>query len=96
VIRRARIEDLDTLVPLQHEVHGLHVAQRPDQFKLMSDDDGAAALRGRLEATNVKIWLAERASQVVGYVIAAEQQREAGPWCPARTAKAIRFERRPR
>jgi GNAT superfamily N-acetyltransferase len=89
VIRRARVEDLAALVPLQQAVHQLHLAQRPDQFKPMSDDEAAAALRERFDAPNAKLWLAESAGEIVGYAVTTEQNRESNAWCPARRRSEI-------
>ena len=63
------------LVALQREVHGLHVASRPDFFKPADDEAVAAWFRGLLESADTQIWVAVEAGVVVGNAVAMQQQR---------------------
>ncbi len=83
-IRLARIGDVDTLVELHREVHALHLAERPDQFKATRDDEVTAKYRERLGAAHVKVWLAERQGKAVGHAVAVHYQRAEHAMCPAR------------
>ena len=84
-IRLATLSDAATLAELNGEVQGLHVAERPDQFKVTDPEQVAAWYRQRLEEAGVRIWVAELDAELVGYLLALERQRDDGPFCPARS-----------
>ena len=83
-IRLAKVEDVDALVELHREVHAIHLAERPDQFKATRDHEVAAKFRERLNTSNVKVWIAEQHGKTVGHAVAIHYQRAEHAMCPAR------------
>jgi diamine N-acetyltransferase len=83
-LRRAEAGDVEALVALHREVHELHLAQRPDQFKPTNDEEIARVYRTRLSAANTKVWVALRDGRAVGHIVAIHQQRAEHAMCPAR------------
>ena len=83
-IRRAAPTDVAALVELHREVHALHLAERPDQFKPTRDEEIAGRYRARLSASDTKIWLATLEGRAVGHVVAIHYQRAEHAMCPAR------------
>jgi ribosomal protein S18 acetylase RimI-like enzyme len=69
-VRRAVPGDVDALVTLHQEVQDLHVAARPDQFKVVDRAAVEGRIRELLAATETKVWVAELANDVVGYAAA--------------------------
>jgi GNAT superfamily N-acetyltransferase len=84
-VRRARAEDVEVLVALQREVHGLHVASRPDFFKPTDDAAVAAWFRGLIESADAQIWVAVEADVVLGNAVAMQQQRSESMFSAAHT-----------
>src|SRR5258706_8157240 len=68
-VRRAEEKDLQLLVALHDEVHALHLAARPDQFKPAADGALDARFRELLAASDHKVWVAELHDRVVGYAV---------------------------
>jgi diamine N-acetyltransferase len=83
-IRRAAAGDVEALVALHREVHALHLAERPDQFKPTNDEEIAGVYRTRLNAANTRVWVALRDGRAVGHVVAIHHQRAEHAMCPAR------------
>lgn len=83
-IRLAGAGDVDALVELHREVHTIHLAERPDQFKATRHDEVAAKFLERLSAAHVKVWIAERDGKAVGHAVAVHYQRAEHAMCPAR------------
>jgi GNAT superfamily N-acetyltransferase len=83
-IRRAEAGDIDDLVALHREVHELHLAERPDQFKVTNDDEIAGVYRARLSAANTKVWVAVREGRAVAHVVVIHHERAEHAMCPAR------------
>jgi GNAT superfamily N-acetyltransferase len=83
-IRRAEAGDVEALVRLHHEVHALHLAERPDQFKATNDDEIAGVYRTRLSAASTRVWVAVLDGRAVGHVVAIHHQRAEHAMCPAR------------
>jgi ribosomal protein S18 acetylase RimI-like enzyme len=83
-IRRAAKEDVAKLVELHREVHELHLALRPDQFKQIVDDDMAAVFLAQLAASATKVWVAELDGTVAGYVVAMRNDGAQNTMCPRR------------
>ena len=83
-IRRAATEDVEALVALHREVHEIHRAERPDQFKPTRDEEMAGVFRTRLSAANTKVWVAVLDGRALGHVVAIHHQRAEHAMCPAR------------
>jgi diamine N-acetyltransferase len=83
-IRRAEVGDVEALVGLHREVHLVHLAERPDQFRPTRDDEIAGVYRTRLSAANTRVWVALLDGQAVGHVVAIHHQRAEHAMCPAR------------
>jgi len=83
-IRRAEAGDVAALLGLHREVHAVHLAERPDQFKPTRDEEIAGVYRTRLSAANTKVWLAMLDGRAVGHVVAIHHQRAEHAMCPAR------------
>lgn len=84
-IRLAEARDVEILAELNAEVQGLHVANRPDQFKLTELAQVTEWYRQTLQNPAAKIWMAEVDGSVQGYLLALVRERDEGPFCPART-----------
>jgi diamine N-acetyltransferase len=83
-IRRAEAGDVEALVALHQELHALHLAERPDQFKPTNDEEIAGVYRTRLDAANTRVWVAVRDGRAVGHVVAIHHRRAEHAMCPAR------------
>lgn len=83
-IRLATRADVAALCDLCAEVHALHVANRPDQFKPHRAEDLARWFAEFLANPLAKAWLAERDGLAVGYVTALARETLEGCFCPAR------------
>lgn len=88
-IRRAVESDLDAIIGLNAQVHAIHVAARPDYFRAVEPRAVAKWLGGMLDDPSIVVWLAERASEVVGYVLVMTKERAANPFCHARLTAEI-------
>jgi GNAT superfamily N-acetyltransferase len=86
-IRVASSADGATLAALFEHVHGLHVAARPDFFRIAPPDEAAAWLASLVDGPSSRIWLAESDGSPIGYVLAYFHERVARPfshprrWC---------------
>jgi len=86
-IRRGSEEDVDSLLPLKVSAHALHVAERPDFFKHMSQDEVSVWLREALAEKSTNMWVAEDGGKPIGYVLARQRERQetrfsvARQWC---------------
>lgn len=69
-VRAARADDAPTLARLNAFVHGLHVAERPEIFKVTRADEVERWFVGRLEDKNSAVFIAEHGGESVGYVLA--------------------------
>jgi GNAT superfamily N-acetyltransferase len=83
-IRQAVPADVPRLVELHREVHAVHLAARPDQFKATRDDEIAERYRNRLSSPSNRVWLAELQGRAVGHVVAVQLERAEHAMCPAR------------
>jgi ribosomal protein S18 acetylase RimI-like enzyme len=83
-IRLATLDDLAALVALHEEVHQLHLAARPDQFKQPAPAALDARFRELLASADAKVWAAEVDGSVVGYAVQLFVRRPAGPVVPDR------------
>ena len=83
-IRRAGPDDIAALIELKREVHALHAAARPDQFKPTESAQIEARLRELLAAPDAKIWLALLAGEIVGYAVSIFMRRPEHWLVPAR------------
>jgi len=71
-------------VALNAVAQGLHVEQRPQDFKAPLDEEVVAWFKQLLVQSAVKIWIAEEASTPIGYVVAMMRELPENPFCPAR------------
>ena len=78
-VRPAENSDLGAVVALFDEVHQIHVAARPDQFRPAPEEALAPRFREWLGAREAKVWVAELDGQVVGYAVQLLKQREPHP-----------------
>lgn len=83
-IRRGQAGDGERLARLNGIVHELHVAQRPDYFKLTEFADLTSWFEARLADPNARVWFAEVEGRPAGYALALFQAREASPFASAR------------
>jgi ribosomal protein S18 acetylase RimI-like enzyme len=80
-IRRATAADAEIIAELNHAVHEIHVAARPDFFKpLVIDDELLAITRQRLAGEDDYGFIAEVDGTPVGYVFAEVREREGNPF----------------
>jgi GNAT superfamily N-acetyltransferase len=70
VVRRASVEDVNSLAMLNGFVQALHVASRPDVFRPPGTTQLARWFRTLLRKPDVRTWIAERDSRPVGYALA--------------------------
>jgi ribosomal protein S18 acetylase RimI-like enzyme len=83
-IRRASEADVDILLPLKVSAHALHVAERPDFFRHMKQNEVNAWLREGLAETSTHVWVAEDGGKPIGYVLATQRERPETPFSVAR------------
>lgn len=74
-IRLAASEDAQALAELCHEVHTLHLSQRPDLFKPIAFDALRAWFVDKLAHPDFNAWIAEAGSIGVGYVLVERRAR---------------------
>lgn len=84
IIRAAVAGDCQVLAELNAEVQGLHVANRPDEFKPPVASELASWFAGLLEDRSTTVWLAEDAGVPVGYVVVVVRETPDTPFCVAR------------
>jgi ribosomal protein S18 acetylase RimI-like enzyme len=68
-IRRGELADVDALVALHEEVHALHLAARPDQFKVADSGSIEARFRELLGSADARVWVATSSGSVVGHAV---------------------------
>ena len=79
-IRRAKLEDIETLSRLNVHVQQLHAEAYPTLFKIPEQDDFAVPFFESLfEDVNVRIFLAEKDGPV-GYIVLRIVRREENPF----------------
>ena len=83
-VRRAELADLSALVTLHDEVHALHLAARPDQFKVADRAAFGGRLRELLGSSDAKVWVATLDGGVVGYVVSVFIRRQGHQIVPSR------------
>ena len=83
-IRRAELDDLDTLVSLNGMVQALHVSAEPASYRRAGNEQRHEVLRQWLEGPGKEIWIAELQGHVAGYMIFKELHREETPFTPPR------------
>jgi ribosomal protein S18 acetylase RimI-like enzyme len=83
-VRLASAADLDALVALNAHVHALHVAERPDFFKLTEPVAMRAWFAEQLAKPNARIWLAEQDGVALGYLFALLRDNPETVFCFAR------------
>jgi GNAT superfamily N-acetyltransferase len=83
-IRAASSTDGTVLAALNEFVHGLHVAARPDFFRVAPPDEAAAWLASLAEAPSSRIWIAEENGVPIGYVLVFFHERGERPFSHAR------------
>lgn len=89
VIRRATTNDLETLVRLNTQVQAIHVAARPDYFRVPETPAVSKWLAGMLDDPSIVVWLATRDGDALGYVLVMTKDRPANPFCHARVTAEI-------
>jgi GNAT superfamily N-acetyltransferase len=85
VIREAELTDLDALAALVSEIQALHVASRPETFRTSPADEIADWLRQLFQNPSVKLWVADLAGTVRGYIVVVTREQPQGPFNFART-----------
>jgi GNAT superfamily N-acetyltransferase len=91
-IRVASPGDGATLAALFQHVHGLHVAARPDFFRVAPSDEAAEWLVSFMEGPRSRIWIAESDGRPIGYILAYFHERIGRPfshprrWCEIEVA----------
>jgi diamine N-acetyltransferase len=83
-IRAAAPGDEQRLAVLNGFVQGVHVANRPDNFKPSIQGEVAEWFRVLLQDTSARIWIAEEAGACVGYVVAIVRELSENPFCRSR------------
>lgn len=69
-VRAAHAGDAPTVARLNAFVHGLHVAERPEIFKVTRTDEVERWFVARIEEENSVVFIAEDGSEAIGYVLA--------------------------
>lgn len=80
-VREATRDDLDALTQLSAQVQALHVAERPDFFKVPRPGPMAAWWRDELRDPDVSVWIAEHSGVVVGYLLMITRERAGNVFC---------------
>ena len=80
-VRRARAGDEETLLQLNACVQDLHVAERPDFFRVTDREAALEAYRAGIEELSPRIWIAELDGKAVGYTVAQLRERSGNPFC---------------
>jgi GNAT superfamily N-acetyltransferase len=83
-IRPGGLDDATTLAALHPQVHGLHVATRPDYFVAPRREDVEAWFREQLARSDARSWLAELDGSSAGYALVYFHERPARPFVHAR------------
>src|SRR3982750_634130 len=84
-IRTPGASDLEALARLNAEVQELHFASRPDQFKPAHSSELVQWFGQLLHNPSAKLWAAELAGVMVGYVVALIREAPESPFCQARS-----------
>jgi GNAT superfamily N-acetyltransferase len=83
-IRSAAVGDEMLLGSLNRFVQDIHLAERPETFKLTMPDELARWYRSMLERPTTRTWIAEFDGTTVGYLLAVEYEVAEGPFAQAR------------
>jgi ribosomal protein S18 acetylase RimI-like enzyme len=85
LIRAATDADIPALAALNAAVQELHVANRPDQFKAATSSELEVWFAQLLQNPSAKVWLAELAGAVVGYLVVQVRQSAENTFCRSRS-----------
>jgi diamine N-acetyltransferase len=85
IIREAAPTDSTALTALVGEVQAVHVASRPESFRVVPEPEIAAWLSQALQNPAIKIWVAETAGSVCGYLLSAVRKQPDNPFISDRT-----------
>ena len=85
VIRSAEVGDIDVLTQLLGEVQDLHVANRPETFRVLVANEIAEMLRACLENPSANLWVADVDGVARGYLAVVVRQTPQGPYSFERT-----------
>ena len=87
--RAAQVADMAALVELVREVQELHVANRPDVFKPIRDDEVVAWFNTLFASPAVRIFVAEVRGLICGYLGLVLRDHPEGPFSYARSFAEI-------
>jgi ribosomal protein S18 acetylase RimI-like enzyme len=85
LIRDAQSTDSVALTALVVEVQALHVGRRPDAFRPVPDPEIATWLSQAFQNPAIKIWVAETAGAVSGYLLSVVRKQAGNPFVIDRT-----------
>ena len=88
-ITRAAEQDLDTIVALNGEVQGIHVAARPDIFRPVPPAELRDTFLGFLRGENTEILIARLDGEAVGYAVVRVWSRPEHAFCHDRSCVYI-------
>src|SRR5262245_66417689 len=83
-VRLAVASDAPALAALNHHVHDLHVAARPDFFRPAPREEAVPWFAARAEGADSRVWIAEDGTAPVGYVLVFFHERAVRPFSHAR------------
>ena len=68
-VRKAQVSDIDKLIELNLEVHGIHLQERPEEFKELSTEDVRSSFSRVLSQESAEVFVCINEKQIVGYVL---------------------------
>ena len=83
-IRPATLDDMESLLVLQREVHDLHVAAEPHRYRQPTAQEVRRRFIELLDSEHTEIVVAEAEDQIVGYMVARYEHRDGHAMCPSR------------
>lgn len=83
-IRNARQADYESLAPLFRQVHDLHVHLRPDLYRENQNPVGKELFESQLNDAKQHIFVAAIGSEIIGVVVAKEEEITENPFVKAR------------
>ena len=83
-IREADTSHLEAILPIQRQVHELHVQREPDRYKPISDVDLRAYLQSHIVNHKSCVFVAVNMDEVVGYLVLETRQSADTPFTFAR------------